>query len=422
MSDVPPFGGPTSNPISNGATNLTGPAASEAPVAQTVTSGRLDYRLFLVLVVTLCLVGLLAVLSASSVASLQVYGDPWYYFEHQGAYLVLGGLAFFVAQRMKMSFWQRMARPLLIFSALALVAVLVHGRSAGGASRWIGLGPVEFQPSELAKLAVVIFAADVVARREGKGSWGYRAGPVLGVLVFFGLLIIKQPDLGTAVVVCAIGLAVLFAAGLPLSWLGVAGALATLGGVGLALSAPYRMARLTSFLHPGADATTSGYQSLQGLMTLATGHLTGAGIGQSLASWGYLPNQYTDFIYAVIGQETGLVGATIILVLFAAIGWVGTRIAWRAPSTFESLVAVGVTAWLVLQGIVNAGAVAAVLPVTGVPLPFVSYGGSSLIIDLFASGLLANVARRSATLPAPELRAGSLEGLRGAGSGTVAAS
>ncbi len=361
--------------------------------AQGATSGRFDYGVLVAIVVTLCMVGLLMVLSASSVSSLQIYGNPWYYFERQGVFLVLGAFAFLVAQRMKLDFWQRMARSLLVVATLGLLVVLVHGRSAGGASRWIGVGSLEFQPSELAKLAVVLFAADVLSRREGKGSWSYRAGPVLTVLVVFGLLIIKQPDLGTAVVVCAIGLAVLFAAGLPLSWLGAAAGLATLGGIGLAVTAPYRLARITSFLNPGAHATTSGYQSVQGLIALATGHLTGAGIGQSLASWGYLPNQYTDFIYAVIGQETGLVGATVILAMFALIGVVGTRIAWRAPTTFESLLASGITAWLVLQGIVNAGAVAGVLPVTGVPLPFVSYGGTSLVIDLFASGLLANVAR-----------------------------
>ena len=387
---------------------------------QGATSGRFDYGVFVAIVVTLCLVGLLMVLSASSVSSLQAYGTPWYYFERQGVFLVLGAFAFLVAQRMKLAFWQRMARSLLVVATLGLLVVLVHGRSAGGASRWIGVGSLEFQPSELAKLAVVLFAADVLARREGKGSWSYRAGPVLTVLVVFGLLIIKQPDLGTAVVVCAIGLAVLFAAGLPLSWLGVAGGLASLGGIGLAVTAPYRLARITSFLNPGAHATTSGYQSLQGLIALATGHLTGAGIGQSLASWGYLPNQYTDFIYAVIGQETGLVGATIILAMFALIGVVGTRIAWRAPTTFESLLAAGITAWLVLQGIVNAGAVAGVLPVTGVPLPFVSYGGTSLIIDLFASGLLANVARHSLTA-SPSPASGASPGGAGSldGSGTA---
>jgi len=389
VSIAPPVTGATSVPVL-----VARPSESVAP-------RRLDYAVLVGLVVLLCLVGLLMVLSASSVASLRSYGNPWYYFERQGAYVVLGAFAFFLAQGLKLSFWQRAARLLVILAGVALLVVLVHGRSAGGASRWIGAGPIEFQPSELAKLAVVLFGADVLARREGKGNWGYRAGPVLIVTCLFALLILKQPDMGTAVVLGAVGLAVLFAAGLPLSWVGGAGALAALGGLGLAVTAPYRLARITSFLDPAAHASTTGYQSIQGLITLATGHVTGTGIGQSLASWGYLPNQYTDFIYAVIGQETGLAGAAAVLAMFAAIGVVGTRVAWRARSTFESLLAAGVTAWLVLQAIVNVGAVAGVLPVTGVPLPFVSYGGTSLIIDLFAVGLLANVARRSATAPLP---------------------
>lgn len=384
-----------------------------------VAPRRLDYAVLVGLVVLLCLVGLLMVLSASSVASLRTYGNPWHYFERQGAYLVLGAFAFLLAQGVKLSFWQRAARPVLVLSGLALLAVLVHGRSAGGAARWIGAGPIEFQPSELAKLAVVLFAADVLARREGKGDWRYRAGPVLIVTCGLALLILKQPDMGTAVVVAAVGLAVLFAAGVPLSWVGGAGALAALSGLVLAVTAPYRLARITSFLDPAAHASTTGYQSLQGLIALATGHVTGAGIGQSMASWGYLPNQYTDFIYAVIGQETGLAGAAAVLAMFAAIGVVGTRVAWRSRTTFESLLAAGVTAWLVLQAIVNVGAVAGVLPVTGVPLPFVSYGGTSLIIDLFAAGLLANVARRSAA-PSPAHKTAAPQRGGGAERGTLA--
>jgi cell division protein FtsW len=357
-------------------------------------SAKTDYGVLLGSVAALSMAGLLMVLSASSVASLRSYGNPWWYFEHQGLYLVGGALAFLAAQRAPVRLWQRAARPAALVAFLALAAVFVHGRSAGGAERWLGAGPVQFQPSELAKVALVLFAADVLARREGKGDWAYRAGPVLVVMALFGALILGQPDMGTAVVLCAIGVAVLFAAGLPLRWLGALGVFAGAAGLGLAVAAPYRLARLTSFLNPSAHATTTGYQSVQGLIALATGHLAGTGLGQSLASWGYLPNQYTDFIFAVIGQETGLAGCAVVIALFAAIGVAGTRVAWRARSTFESLVAAGVTAWLVLQAIVNVGAVAGVLPVTGVPLPFVSYGGTSLVIVMFATGLLANIARR----------------------------
>jgi cell division protein FtsW len=259
----------------------------------------------------------------------------------------------------------------------------------------LGSGSFQFQPSELAKLALVLFAADVLARREGKKTWLYRSGPVLLVMTAFVLLIMRQPDMGTAVVVCCAGAAVLFAAGMPMRTMALLG----LGGGSiayvLATSVSYRAARITSFLHPFASASTTGYQSVQGMIALGGGHWLGTGIGQSLASWGYLPNQYTDFIFAVIGQETGFAGSVVVLGLFAAIGVIGTRVAWRAQTTFESLLAAGITAWLLSQAVINIGAVAGVLPVTGVPLPFVSYGGTSLIIVLFAAGLVANVARRA---------------------------
>jgi cell division protein FtsW len=180
---------------------------------------------------------------------------------------------------------------------------------------------------------------------------------------------------------------------MPMRSLALLGGLGGLGGLALASSARYRAARITAFLNPFAHASTTGYQSVQSLIALGGGHWFGTGVGQSVASWGYLPNQYTDFIFAVIGQETGFAGSVVLLGLFAAIGVAGTQVAWRAQSTFESLVAAGITAWLLCQAIINVGAVAGVLPVTGVPLPYVSYGGSSLVIVLFATGLLANVAR-----------------------------
>jgi cell division protein FtsW len=351
--------------------------------------------MFLVAIVAvLSVAGLVMVLSASSVASLRSFGAPWYYFERQAVYLGLGAVAFFVAQGIRIAFWQRVARPLVIVAGAALLAVLFVGRSAGGASRWLGSGTFGFQPSELAKLALVLFAADVLARRETSSDWIYRFIPVLLAMGAFVILIMKQPDMGTAVVLCCTGGAVLFAAGMP-AWplLGL-GALTGLGGYLFAGSANYRAARLLSFLHPFAHSSTTGYQSVQALIALGGGHWFGTGIGQSLASWGYLPNQYTDFIFAVIGQETGFAGSLVVLCLFAAIGVVGTQVAWRASTTFESLLAAGITAWLISQAMINIGAVAGLLPVTGVPLPFVSYGGTSLIIVLFATGLLANVARR----------------------------
>jgi cell division protein FtsW len=377
-------------------------ARAERGQATGVASGRRSGYMFLVTIVTvLCLVGLVMVLSASSVASLRAYGDPWRYFERQGMYLCMGAIAFFVAQGVRMEFWQRVSRLFMMVAVLALVAVLVMGRSAGGAARWLGSGSLQFQPSELAKLALVLFAADVMARREGKRDWKYRCLPVLLVMGLFGVLIMAQPDMGTAVVLACCGAAVLFAGGMPARPMVGLGALTAMAGYALAGSASYRASRLTSFLNPWATASTTGYQSVQSMIALGGGHWTGTGIGQSLASWGYLPNQYTDFIFAVIGQETGFAGSVVVLALFAGLAVVGTQVAWRAATSFDSLVAAGVTAWLVSQAVINVGAVAGLLPVTGVPLPFVSYGGTSLVIVLFATGLLANVARRSVAPAAP---------------------
>jgi len=362
------------------------------------------------IVTVLCLVGLVMVLSASSVASLRAYGDPWHFFERQGMYLCMGMVAFFVAQGFRMELWQRLARPLMVVATVALGAVLFAGRSAGGAARWLGSGSLQFQPSELAKLALVLFAADVIARRQGKQDWKYQCLPVLLAMGFFGMLIMKQPDMGTAVVLCCCGAAVLFAGGMPLRPMVGLGAVAGAGGFVLASSASYRSNRLTDFWDPFAHASTTGYQSVQSIIALSGGHWTGTGIGQSLASWGYLPNQYTDFIFAIIGQETGFAGSVVVLGLFAALAVVGTQVAWRAAATFDSLVAAGVTAWLVSQAVINIGAVAGLLPVTGVPLPFVSYGGTSLVILLFATGLLANVARHGAVPVAARARVGAGQG------------
>jgi cell division protein FtsW len=370
-----------------------------------VRACRANFVFLVAVVAVLCTAGLVMVLSASSVASLRAFGTPWRYFERQAECLCIGGIFFVAGLAVDISFWRRMARPLLLVATLTLLAVLLDGRSAGGAARWLGSGPLQFQPSELAKLALVLFAADVLDRREGKRDWLYRAGPVFIVVGFFVLSIMKQPDMGTAVVVCCIGSAMLFAAGMPLRPLAVLGVVGTLVGYLLATSG-YRAARLTSFLNPFATASTTGYQSVQGLIALGAGHWTGTGIGQSLASWGYLPNQYTDFIFAVIGEETGFAGSFIIIGLFAAIAVFGTRVAWGACTSFESYLAAGITAWLASQAMINIGAVAGVLPVTGVPLPFVSYGGTSLVIVLFAAGLLVNIARRPLLVANANARSG----------------
>jgi len=356
------------------------------------------------LVTVLNLVGLVMVLSSSTVQSIRTFGSPWHYFIREVLWMVIGVAVFAVAYRVDYHRWRRFARIAMGVTVVMLMAVLVPGIgvSVSGASRWIGTSSVQIQPSELAKVALIFFAADVLDRRADHGRWRYRMGPVLVVLVLLVVLVMKQPDMGTSMILAVIAFAILFAAGSPLrtlcGFLGVAIA----GSLVLAVAAPYRWARMTSFLHPTRDTSSTGYQFVQGLVSMGSGGLLGTGLGSSISSWGYLPNQQTDFIFAVIAEETGLVGSLFVVGLFIALTLVGVRVACRAADRFGALVAAGVTAWLAVQALINIGAVVGLLPVTGVPLPFISYGGSSLVFSLFAVGVLANVASG----PDPEVSAG----------------
>ncbi|MGH9055526.1 MAG: putative lipid II flippase FtsW [Acidimicrobiales bacterium] len=355
------------------------------------------FWILLVLVAILCLIGVVMVLSASSIASLRQYGSPWHFFTRQLLWLFLGSVGFFVALRVHHQRWRRLGRPAMIASLVLLLAVLIPGIgvSTAGASRWLGTSTFQVQPSEIAKLALVLFAADILDRRSGRRDWRYQMAPVIAVLAVLAALVMAQPDMGTTVVLGCIAVAMMFTAGMPVRPLaGVLGAGAG-GALLMALAAPYRWRRMTSFLHPFKDASNTGYQSVQGLLALSHGHVLGDGFGTSIASYGYLPNAQTDFIFAVIGEETGLLGGLVLSGLFTILGLVGIRITCRAPSRYAALVAAGVTAWLVGQAVINIGAVVGLLPVTGVPLPFVSFGGSALVIELFAAGMLANIAKRS---------------------------
>ncbi|MBV9660105.1 MAG: putative lipid II flippase FtsW [Acidimicrobiales bacterium] len=349
------------------------------------------------LIAILCLMGVVMVLSASSIVSLSSYGTPWHFFIRQWLWLLVGSIGFYAAVRVDHTAWRRPSRLAMYATIAMLFLVLVpgFGMRAYGASRWLGTSTLQVQPSEIAKLALVLFAADVLDSRSGKKGWGYQAAPVLVVLLLLVALVMAQPDMGTTIVLVIIAGAMLFTAGMP------ARSLASLGGVGflgayiMAKAAPYRWRRMTAFLHPFRDAKNTGYQSVQALLALSHGHVLGSGLGSSIASYGYLPNAQTDFIFAVIGEETGLVGGFFISALFLTLTLVGVRVACRAPSRFAALTAAGITGWLVGQAVINIGAVVGLLPVTGVPLPFVSFGGSSLVIAMFGAGILANIAKQS---------------------------
>jgi cell division protein FtsW len=349
-------------------------------------------------VAVLNVVGVVMVLSASSVVSLTTHGSAWYFFERQLIWTVLGAAAFVVAARIDYRRWRDWARPLLFVSGVLLVLVLVphFGTYVAGSRRWIGLGSWRFQPTELAKLALVLFTADLLTRRQHElHDWRATLRPVALVVVTLGGLVFLEPDLDSVILLAVVAAAVLLVAGVRLRHLAAAGGLGATLALVLALSAPYRRARLLTFLHPTAAAGNGGYQIVQSLIALGSGGVGGVGLGAGRAKWLFLPNAHTDFIFAVIGEELGLVGTLAVVGLFLAFAAVGVRAARHAPDRFGLLVAAGITTWVVAQAAVNIGGVVGLLPVSGVPLPFVSFGGSALVFTMLAAGILANVAKQA---------------------------
>ena len=355
------------------------------------------------IVALLCGIGLMMVLSASSVQALRAYGGPWVFFQRQLVWVAAGVVVMGVAARIDYRKWRLMAVPLTVLSFVLLVAVLLPGVgiTVGGSSRWLGVGQLRFQPSELMKLALLLFTADLMVRRSWRqGPTAAVLRPVLVVTAVVALLVLKQPDMGTASITVVIVLAVLFVGGLPLPRMAALTLTVAVAGAFFSMAEGYRRARLFSFVNPWKDASNTGYQMAQSLVALGTGNLTGVGLGASRAKWGFLPNAHTDFIFAIIGEEMGLVGTVLVVGLFVAFAAFGVRAAVHAPDAFGTLVAAGVTVWVVAQAAINVGAVIGILPVTGVPLPFVSFGGSALVITMAAVGILVNVARQGCQRPA----------------------
>ena len=356
--------------------------------------GSPDYWLILA-VMALLVIGLVMVDSASQFAT---PGDPSYWFRHQLVWALLGGGALLVAVSIDYHRWRRMALPGLLLGLLLLVTVLVAGVSVSGAQRWLVLGDLSFQPSELVKLLLVIYCAHwLVRRRDTLQSVSGGLVPFAVLMCSVLLLIILQNDMGTSIIVALTGLAMFYAAGgrlLHLLAIVVSGSLAYLV---IIMATSFRRARFEAFLHPLPPACggPASYQLCQGLISLGSGGITGRGLGDSIQKAGYLPNPFTDGIFAVIGEELGLLGCAAIIFLFVVVAYRGLSIAQRAPDTFGSLLACGITCWIIAQAAVNIGSVADLIPFTGVPLPFVSFGGSSLISLLAAVGILVNISRHT---------------------------
>ena len=348
------------------------------------------------LVALLTLFGLVMVLSASAITAIHAGRSGWTFFMKQTTWATLGAMALFIGLRFPLRLVRRLVPLGLLVTFGLLVAVLVPGLGSrvNGARAWFVLGPFALQPAEIAKLVLVVYCADLFARRADRmHEVRSTLWPAMLMLGLMGVLVMLQPDLGTVIVLAAIVLALAFIGGSPL--IPLAG---TVGAVGLAgaaftLSAQYRRARWLAFLDLAKNKDDKGFQVWQSLVGIASGGVTGVGLGASKAKWDYLPEAHTDFIFAIIAEELGLIGVIVVVLLFVLLGLFGAQVALRAQDRFGMLLAGGITAWLMVQAIINIGGVVGIMPLTGLTLPFLSFGGSSLVVTMTAAGLLLNVAR-----------------------------
>ncbi len=360
------------------------------------------FHLLLGATILLLALGLVMVMSASSIVSLRLHDSVYTLAQRQAMFAVIGIIAMLISSRLSVKVWRMAAWPSIVVAIALLAAVIVIGIEVSGQRNWLDImGPFRLQPSEIAKLAIVIWAADLLARKEALlDRWSHLLIPLLPVSGLILVLVLMGGDVGNSIILSAIVAGVLFAAGAPLRLFVALGALAGVAIAGLTMAAPYRMSRFTSWLDPSADPLGEGWQLTQGQYALGTGGWWGVGLGASREKWGSLPEAHTDFIFSVIGEELGLIGTLMVLVLFGVITYVAFRISQTSTDTFVRLASAGIGTWIAVQGIVNMGAVLGLLPITGVPLPLVSYGGSSLVPLLIGIGMLLSFARNREMHPA----------------------
>ena len=348
--------------------------------------------------VALLSAGVVMVYSASAVVAADRFHDPYFFLKKQLFWALAGAVVMLAALRSDYRWLEKAVVPLLLVAGVLLVLVLVPpiGQAINGTRRWIRLGPVSFQPVELAKLALVLYLAAFLAKRRGELA-DFRTGalPPLLVAGLMAGLVLLQPDLGNCMTLIVLTFALLYLAGTPIKHLALVAAPA-LPLVAVAIwMAPYRMRRITAFMDPWADARGGGFQIIQSWLALGNGGLFGQGIGGSRQKLFYLPESHTDFIFAVLGEELGFVGAVAIVALFAVLVWRGLRVGLRAPDAFGTYLALGVTVLLATQTLVNLGVVTGLLPTKGLPLPFISFGGSALLMTMLATGMLLNVSQHA---------------------------
>jgi cell division protein FtsW len=353
----------------------------------------LESQLLLLVPLALTAFGLVMVYSATSASAALGNGNPIGYLERQGTYALIGLVALLVAARTDFRVLRNLAPTLVVGALIMCASVLVVGERINGARRWLGVGPAAFQPSELAKLAVVVWLAAYLARKPAPRTLKEMGKPI-GLLVgAFCVLILLEPDLGTVITIVVMVGAVLLVSGTPLPTLATSYAIVFALGACAIWASPYRRARFLVFLDPWKDPSNNGLQNVQAQISLGSGGIFGRGLGQGVEKIHYLPEAHTDMIFAVIGEELGLIGAAVVIAGYCAFAYAGLRLALRCQDPFGKRLAAGVTALISGQAVINLAAVLGMAPLTGIPLPFVSYGGSSLIVSLLGVGVLLNIAR-----------------------------
>lgn len=362
------------------------------------TKQSFDKPLFTAILILLG-IGLMMVASAGVVYGQVRFGDDYYFLKEQLAGLGVGLLLLFICQRIDYHFWQKLVVPIFLVALVLLVLVFIpgFGTTVYGAARWVEIGPVSFQPSEVMKLAIILYLSAWFASKGRAKAADFFEGfvPFLALLSVVGFLIIKQPDTGTLGLIFLVALSIFFASGASIRHI----TYLFLGGLAflaiLIKAAPYRMQRFLVFVNPDHDPQGVGYQMTQALVAIGSGGFFGLGLGQSRQKFNYLPEPVTDSIYAVLGEEFGFIGCTVVVLLFLYIAWRGLKVAAGAPDAFGRLVAVGIVSWIVFQALINMSAITGLVPLTGIPLPFVSYGGTSLAVLLSAVGILLNISKHS---------------------------
>ena len=355
-----------------------------------------DLWLF-VTVIILMAIGICMVFSSSYIMAYKWYGDSYYFLKRQLIYAIIALAVFFIAIYTDYHYYKKITLPILILSIglLSMVYIPSFGRTAGGASRWVKIGFFSFQPSEIAKFALILYMAESLTRKQLKDIKTFVRGvlPPLIIMFVMFLLILNEPDFSTSLIILGISFIMLFIGGTRIIQLYALIVAAIPLGILILSREEYRRTRLLSFLDPWKDPLDSGFHIIQSLLALGSGGVFGIGLAESKQKYFYLPDQHTDFIFSIIGEELGFIGTVVIIILFTIFLWRGFRIALDSSDQFGTLLAAGITSMIVFQSIINIGVVTKMIPTTGITLPFISYGGSSLIVNMFCAGILLNISR-----------------------------